>query len=278
LRRTPLVSRLQRLQEGYIEEQARSKPQKPTGKRLIQRVGSLVSAGRASASLKARLTQAGFYSPDAAVTFMGSKFGLLLVGLLATATIILPTHASSNLKIGCIAGCAAVLFFLPNVMISHWRAKRAQAIRQHLPDAVDLLEICASAGMGLDIAWNAVADEVRTVNGDLADEMALADLEIHLGASRADALRHMAQRTGAEELSSLVAVLVQSDRFGTSIADALRVFASGMREDRTYRAEEMAEKLAVKLIVPMVMFIFPALILILVGPAGLTIMRIFAMP
>ena len=145
----------------------------------------------------------------------------------------------------------------------------------HLPDALDLLEICISAGMGLDTAWNAVADEVRHVCPTLADEMALANLEMHLGAPRAVALRHMAERTTCEDLSSLVAIMVQSERFGTSIASALQTFAASMRQVRSQRAEEKAEKMAVKLIVPMVAFIFPAVMIVLAGPAGITLSRIF---
>jgi len=160
----------------------------------------------------------------------------------------------------------AMLFFIPNMHVSIRREGRRGIIRRHLPDAIDLLEICASAGMGLDMALNSVTEEVRSVSNILADEMALTNLEIHLGASRAVAMRHMAQRTGADELSSLVAVLVQSERFGTSISDALRTYATSLRETRSQRAQESAEKMAVKLIFPMVLFIFPAVVMVMAGP------------
>jgi tight adherence protein C len=163
------------------------------------------------------------------------------------------------------------LFFVPNIIVSSRRARRAREIRRYLADALDLLEICASAGMGIDMAWNSVADEVRSVSATLADEMALTNLEIHLGAKRADAMRHMAQRTGAEELSSLVAVLVQSEKFGTSITDALRNFATSMRETRSQRAQETAEKMAIKLIFPMIAFIFPAAVMVMAGPAFISL-------
>ena len=144
----------------------------------------------------------------------------------------------------------------------------------HLPHAIDLLEICVSSGMGLEMAWNAVGDEVRRVSTILADEMALANLEMHLGADRASAMRHMAERTGAEEISSLVATLVQSERFGTKVADALRVFAESMRIERSQRAEEAAEKMAVKLLFPLILFIFPSMLIVCAGSAVIQIVQV----
>src|SRR5947207_496699 len=127
---------------------------------------------------------------------------------------------------------AGALFFVPNIFLDIQRKKRREEVRRHLPDAVDLLEVSISAGMGLDQAWNAVTSEMNSVCSTLADEMALTNLEIHLGASRASAMRHLAERSGADELSSLVAVIVQSERFGTSMTDAMRNFAGTMREAR----------------------------------------------
>ena len=147
-------------------------------------------------------------------------------------------------------------------------------IRNHLPDAVDLLEICVASGMGLDMAWNQVAEQIRGVSAQLADEMALSNLEMHIGASRAEALRHMVDRTGAEDLASLVAVLIQSERFGTSISEALKTFSETMREMRSMRAEESAEKMAVKLLFPMILFIFPVVLIVVAGPAGIQIARV----
>jgi tight adherence protein C len=164
-----------------------------------------------------------------------------------------------------------LLFFLPNLAIRFRRRRRALQVRRHLPVAIDLLEVCVTAGMGLDTAWNAVSDEIRHVSMLLADEMMLVNLERQLGASRTLAMRNMAERTGAEELSSLVALLVQTERFGTSVGEALRTFAQSMREARSMRSEEAAEKLAVKLLFPLVFFIFPVMLLVMGGPAGITI-------
>jgi tight adherence protein C len=121
-----------------------------------------------------------------------------------------------------------------------------------------------------------VTDEIRSVSNVIADEMALTMLETQLGAPRTMAMRHMAERTGAKELASLVALLVQTDRFGTSIADALRTFAASMRNDRSQRAEEAAEKAAVKLLIPLVFCIFPVMLIVTVGPAAIRLYEVFS--
>jgi tight adherence protein C len=165
---------------------------------------------------------------------------------------------------------------LPNVLVTIRKKRRTADVRSHLPDAIDLLEICVSSGMGLDTAWNAVCDEFRGVSTVLADEMALSNLEMHLGAPRADAMRNMARRTGVEDIGSMVATLVQSEKFGTSVSQALRTYADAMRTERSQRAEEAAEKLAVLLLFPMVMFIFPCMFIVILGPAGVKIREMFA--
>jgi len=125
----------------------------------------------------------------------------------------------------------------------------------------------------LDMAWNIVSDEVQHVSSILASAMSLTNFEINLGTSRVEAMRHMAERTGVGELSSLAAILIQTERFGTSIAETLRIFAASMREERSFTAEEGAEKMAVRLVIPMVLFIFPAVLVIVAGPAVITIIK-----
>jgi tight adherence protein C len=164
-------------------------------------------------------------------------------------------------------------FFLPNLVVLARERKRREETRRYLPDVVDLLEICVSSGIGLDMAWNMVAEQIHHVSPVLATAMDLSNFEIHLGATRTEAMRNMAMRTGADQLSSLATILVQSERFGTSVAVALREFADSMREERRMTAEESAEKMAVKLIVPMVLFIFPAIIIVTIGPAAINIAR-----
>jgi tight adherence protein C len=265
-RRAPLEARLQGLIGGGVA----AAPSSASGPRLsdvIEQIGTAISSRRASTSLSEQLTQAGYHDPNAAAVYLGAKVVLLIVGLLISGSLTLSTPMGTQFKVFVVMTASLGLFFVPNMIVSTRRARRAREIRRYLADAIDLLEICASSGMGIDMAWNSVAEEVRPVSLTLADEMALTNLEIHLGAKRADAMRHMARRTGADELSSLVAVLVQSEKFGTSITDALRNFATSMREARSLRAQETAEKMAIKLIFPMIMFIFPAAVMVMAGPA-----------
>ncbi len=244
-----------------------------TGQGLLARIARAFSPGKPSESLKAELARAGFHDSSAAAVYLGAKVLLLVLGSLVALAIIVPLKLQLPALLLATVSSGIVLSFAPNVVVHLARQKRRDDIRHHLPDAVDLLEICVSAGMGLDMAWNSVADEVRRVSTVLADEMALTNLEMHLGASRTVAMRHMVDRTGAEELGSLVAVLIQSERFGTSMAEALKVFASTMREARSTRAEESAEKMAVKLLFPLVLFIFPVMLIVLAGPAVLQIAK-----
>lgn len=241
---------------------------------IFARLAQAFSPGKPSDTLKAQLARAGFHDNAAAAIYLGAKTIFLIIGGVGVALATLPFELNAPVRI-VLPVCAGALFsFIPNVVVNIQREKRRLAIQSHLPDAVDLLEICVSAGMGLDMAWNSVAEEARRVSGTLADEMALTNLEMHLGASRTVAMRHMVERTGADELGSLVAVLVQSERFGTSVADALRSFAGSMREARSFRAEESAEKMAVKLLFPMVLFIFPVVLIVVAGPAGMKLVEI----
>jgi tight adherence protein C len=239
-------------------------------------LGRLVASGGASEKLRRDLAKAGFFSESAAAVYMGLKMLMLVIALVGGASVVLLTELTLPVKFTIVLIASGLLFFIPNIGLDILRRNRSNEIRTYLPDAVDLLEVCVSSGMGLDMAWNAVTDEIRSVSVVLADEMALTNLEMQLGAARSAALRHMAERTGSDELSSLVAMLVQSDRFGTSIGDTLRSFALSMRENRTQRAEEAAEKMAVKLLFPMVLFIFPVMMIITVGPAGIAIFRMIS--
>lgn len=274
LRRKVLENRLQGV--GYVTSSMVEPPPLPGSSRLrFGILSSLVGSIKPSARLQDELVRAGYHGPEVAKLYLGMKTALLMVGATLAMTIVLGTGMSAMRGLLLIMVSAGVLYFVPNVVVRARAHKRAMEVRLHLPDALDLLEICVSSGMGIDAAWNAVTDELRGVCPILSDEMALTNLEIHLGANRAEAMRHMATRTGGQDISSLVAVMVQSDRFGTSMAQALQTFAASMRQGRSQRAEERAEKMAVKLVLPMVLFIFPAVMIVLVGPAGLTLSKIF---
>jgi tight adherence protein C len=245
--------------------------------RLLERIGGKVSGSSGpSAALRQELARAGYPVNRAAKLYLGAKMLLFCGGIAGLVVLLLPSDMPFTIKVCLIIVGSGLLSFLPNVVVRMRREKRRREIRTFLPDALDLLEVSVSAGMGLDMAWNSVADEIQTLSPVLASEMALTNLELHLGAPRATAMRHMAERTGAEEISSLVGMLIQSERFGTSVADALRAFAESMREMRSTLAEVAAEKMAVKLLFPMILFIFPTILVVTVGPAAVTIVELFA--
>lgn len=238
----------------------------------LRRLGRAVASGGTSQTLREQLTRAGYHGEGAPLIYMGAKILLAAGGLVGVALFLLAGESVGPVNVSAGLLVTAMLFFLPNLVVAARRRQRRAETRAALPDAVDLLEVCVSAGMGLDMAWNVVSEEIRRVSPILADEMALTNLEIHLGAPRIEAMRHLAERTGVEEIGSLVAVLVQSERFGTSIADALQVFATSMRENRSTIAQEAAERMAVRLIFPMVIFIFPTILVVTVGPAAISLL------
>jgi tight adherence protein C len=243
-------------------------------RRALRRVGEIVSAGRYSRRLQQELTRAGYYGSSAPFLYLGAKMTLLLVGLSTGVALAVALDLPTAIEVAIAAFVTALPFFLPNLVVMMRRERRSSEVRRRLPDAVDLLEICVSAGMGLDMAWGSVSEEIRRVSTILADEMELTNLEISLGVPRTTAMRHMAERTGADEISSIVSILVQTERFGASIIDALATFAKSMRETASTRAEENAEKMAVKMLFPMVLFIFPALLIVMVGPAVMNIVSV----
>lgn len=241
--------------------------------RFLESIGNFVSHGHASTTLWEQLIRAGYLSRAAPAVYTGLKILLFAAGLTVMALLVAPTSRSLLQKTVLISVGAGAPFFLPNLLVLYQVRRRQGEIRQCLPDAVDLLEICVSSGIGLDMAWNIVSEEIHHVSDVLGTAMDLSNFEIHLGASRTEAMRSMAARTGADQLSSLAAILVQSERFGTSVAAALKEFAASMREERRMVAEENAEKMAVKLIIPMVLCIFPAVIIVTIGPAAINIAR-----
>ena len=265
-----------RLRDKRLESTAGgAEGERNTIQELFGLIGSLVSPKGPSEELKLTLSRAGFSSRNAPLVFLGVKILSFAAALFLSIYLVqyLPAYFTFGLKILLVLIGAMVGMVLPNSFIAARRIGRQKEVRSHLPDAVDLLEICVSAGMGIDMAWRAVMEQVRRVSVVMADEMSLTDMEINLGGPRASALRHMADRTGADELNWLVSAFVQSERFGTSLSETLKNFASAMREDRLRRAEESAEKMAVRILFPLVVFIFPTIIIVCAGPAGLKIIK-----
>ena len=165
-------------------------------------------------------------------------------------------------------------FYLPNILLHNKIAKRKDIIFKSLPDAIDLLVICVEAGIGLDAAINQVAKELKFSNPVLSEEFNLFTLEMRTGKARKSALRSLALRTGLEEIDSLVTLLIQTEKFGTSVSRSLRVFSDSFRTKRFQKAEEIAARLPVKLVFPCILFIFPSLFAVLAGPAAIRIYEI----
>ena len=253
------------------------RPMKEVDEARLQRlVGALKRLGNAvphspteMGKLQLRLVRAGFRSHDAVIVFFGLRIGvaLLLFGVLGSPLLMRP-----NLGYALVA--AAVGYLLPSMLLGKLERGRQHRIRKGLPDALDLLVVSVEAGLGLDQAIQRVGEEIAFAHRELSDEFRLVNLELRAGKGRTDALRALAERTGVEDLSSLVAMLVQTDRFGTSVAQSLRVHADTMRTKRRQRAEEAAAKTGVKMVFPLVFCIFPAIWVVTIGPAAIKFVQV----
>ena len=273
-RRKTLETKLQ--EDSWAGTNTKDTRKKKSGfLQFLEKIGNIASHGHASTELWEELVRAGFFSSPAPSVYTGIKMLLFCIGIVCTAIMVMPMEIPATTKLTYVFLGGTFLFFIPNIILKIRLQKRQSEIRQHLPEAIDMLEICVSSGIGLSMAWNLVTDEIQHVSPILANAMGLTNFEIHLGVSRGEAMRHMATRTGVDRLSSLAAILVQTERFGTSIATTLKVFATSMREDRFFEVEEHAEKVAAKMVIPMILFIFPAIFVVTVGPAVITLVEFF---
>ena len=225
--------------------------------------------------LRARLSHAGFRGENAVVTYLGVK---ILFGMLFAAVFLwinsMRAEPFPYLPFITILVLGAG-YYLPSLWLNGRIKNRQKQINRGMPDALDLLVTCVESGLGLDAAMNRVADEITLSTPLLAREMLQAALEIRAGSTRADAFRRMAFRTGVEEIRNLSSIIVQTELFGTSIARALRIMSDGMRVRRMQLAEERAATVAVKMTIPLVFCIFPALMAVLLGPAILRMYQFF---
>ena len=223
--------------------------------------------------LKTKLANAGFRGETAGSIFLGMKFlGLILGGLFGGGALVAVKGVSQNSLLSTVA-IAGICFYLPDIFVGLIARSRKQAIFLGLPDALDLMVVCVEAGLGLDQAMRKVAEEMGKIYRVLAEEFALANFQLQMGRPRPEVLHELGMRTGVSDLRSLAGTLIQADKFGSSIAQALRVQSDSMRTRRRQLAEEKAAKTAVKLIFPLVIFIFPGIFVILVGPAAITMVR-----
>jgi tight adherence protein C len=239
-------------------------------KKSLKRLGSYAPTSTAEmGKLRARLICAGYRGSEALPVFIGLRLGsgLLAFGLLST-----PLLGTPNLMLA--LGSAALGYFLPGFVLARLAKKRQHRIRLSLPDALDLLVVSVEAGLGLDQALLRVGEELVVAHKDLSDELRLVNLELRAGNSRPEALRNLADRTGVDDLSSLAAMLIQTDKFGTSVAQSLRVHSDTLRTKRRQRAEEAAAKTGVKMVFPLVFCIFPAIWVVTIGPAAIKFVQV----
>jgi tight adherence protein C len=222
--------------------------------------------------LQKQLMHAGFRSPSAPVIYRACQV-ISLAGfpaMVAVGTAIAQRPIGSAMML--ILFAFVVGFFLPRYILRRMINSRQLQIRWGLADALDLMVISIEAGLGLNAAMLRVASELKEVHPDVSEEFEMANLEIRVGRERDEALRNLAERTGVDDLRSLVAMLIQTDKFGTSITRAIRIFSDSLRTKRRQRAEQAAQKAAVKLLIPLALFLFPTLFIAILGPAAINLM------
>jgi tight adherence protein C len=271
----PIASRLARLWQPLAAQRKVSFREKQTQKaaRVLSDVGKLIpSSTKNLSSTKLMLVRAGYRRPEAIMAMRGAK--VLLPILFAVIVYVAGLAGSSN---GVFVWIIALLagFLLPDIWLSRRVRRRQTILRKALPDALDLLVVCIEAGLGLDQAFMRVSQELRITHPELCGELDLVNAQIRVGRTRIEAMRELSSRTGVDDIKALVAMLIQTDRFGTSVSQSLRVHADDMRLKRRQRAEEAAAKTPVKMVPPLVFFIFPALFVVILGPAIITIFRQF---
>jgi len=256
-----------RLDELTIDhgDAAEAKPRFQAVLGALKRIGEKApKSPKEMGSLRLRLVQAGFRRDEALTIFFGIRvaFALGLFALFSSSILMRPNTlvALGGLGLG---------YILPGMVLARMAKRRAHKIRLSLADMLDLLVVSVEAGLGLDQAMQRVGQELAFAYPALSDELRLINLELRAGKPRSEALRNLADRTGVDDLSSLVTMLIQTDKFGTSVAQSLRVYSETLRTKRRQRAEEAAAKTGVKMVFPLVICIFPAIWVITIGPAAI---------
>jgi len=254
-----------RLQELTLSREEERKPRFQSLVGVFKRLGERVPRSpKEMGTLRLRLVQAGYRREEALTIFFGMRvaFALLLFAIFATSL-----FARPNIMVALAA--MGLGYVLPGMLLARMAKRRSHRIRLSLADMLDLLVVSVEAGLGLDQALQRVGQELAFAYPELSDELRLINLELRAGKPRAEALRNLADRTGVDDLSSLVTMLIQTDKFGTSVAQALRVYSETLRTKRRQRAEEAAAKTGVKMVFPLVTCIFPAIWVITIGPAAI---------
>lgn len=250
---------------------------KDQGIKLLERLGQVNKPKDQAVAtrLRASLATAGYRNPRAVVIFLGTRIFLaILLGLafLLFGSDVLQGKDPMYFPIALI-GVMVIGFYFPQLWLSNTISKRKERLVNGFPDALDLMVVCVEAGLGLDQAIARVGHEVKQGHPDLGEEFILLNLELRAGLSREQGLRNLVNRTDLDDIRSLVALLIQTDRFGTSIGQALRVHSDSMRLKRRLKAEERGAQLPVKLMIPLILFIFPALMVVIIGPGAISLFR-----
>jgi tight adherence protein C len=242
-------------------------------KEILQNIGSRFEKGRDDSLVRDQLIHAGYDAPSAPAIYIGARLVLAIgLGFLVFSVLEVAAVSQTAVLVGALWG-ALMGWILPAFYVGARARARQKEMIKALPDALDLLVVCVEAGLGLNQALVRVAEEIGSVSPVLATQFTLANLEMRSGVPREDALRNLADRTGIEDIQSFVTMLIQTDRFGTAIADALRVHSDTLRTKRRQRAEEAAAKTAIKMLFPLVFFVFPALFVVILGPAVIQVIE-----
>ncbi len=221
--------------------------------------------------VRLKLLNAGFRNENAVAVLFGIKLILMLLGLTIAFPIVALKLGMTRNAFTITAVCGGIGFYLPGLVVDSRKKKRSESIFLGLPDALDLMVVCVEAGLGLDAAMRRVTTELATSCPVLCEEFAISNFQLQMGRPRKDVLRDLGLRTGVDDMRSLAAVIIQAEKFGSSIGSALRVQSDAMRLRRRQYAEERAAKTAVKIMIPLILFIFPGVFVVLVGPAGIQI-------
>jgi tight adherence protein C len=246
---------------------------------VLQRLGKIVRPDEKADAKEKRLAflKAGIRSENTPLVFWGAKY---VLGLLFPAVFIFskpmllgPMHPSMTLVLSLCFVMAG--FYIPNFWLRLKTSRRKKEIQNALPDVLDLLVVCVEAGMGLDAAMNRVGEEMRISSPAISDEFRLFNLEVRAGKAKRDAFKNLALRTDQDDISSLATLLIQTEKFGSSVAQSLRVYSDSFRTKREQRAEEIAAKLPVKILLPLALFIFPSMFIAILGPGAIRIFRLF---
>jgi tight adherence protein C len=262
--------RLEELASGRIRDDEEPKTRFEGLLGFVKRVGEKAPRSpRELGQVRLRLVQAGYRRDEAMTIFFGIRvvFALGLFMLFSTPIVMKPnmTLALAGLGVG---------YVLPGMVLARLAKRRAHRIRLSLADALDLMVVSVEAGLGLDQALQRVGQELAFAYPELSSELRLVNLELRAGKARPEALRNLADRTGVDDLSSLVTMLIQTDKFGTSVAQSLRVYSETLRTKRRQRAEEAAAKTGVKMVFPLVFCIFPAIWVVTIGPAAIKFVKV----